>query len=238
MAGITPKEFEKHDGTNGNPSYVAIDGNVYDVSTSPMWKNGKHMATHSAGSDLTDAISSAPHGKEVLKKFTMVGILDQEPPKESNEAETTGMKIPPVWAEKMIALHSHPISSHFPQAFFVFAPLFLALFYLTGRESLERTAYHLLFAGFITAFPAIITGFIHWWYKFAGRPRPVFRLKIYLSLVLLALGGFVLGSHTFLGVLENEPVNWIILFLYFAMLPIVVFLGRAGGLIVFEGKGR
>ncbi|HSW38730.1 MAG TPA: DUF2231 domain-containing protein [Acidobacteriota bacterium] len=234
MTRFAGRELKEHNGKEGKPAYVAVDGEVYDVSASRMWKNGTHMAAHSAGFDLTGAIEAAPHGREVLRRFTHVGQLEQE----KSEEEMADVKAHPAWASVLIALHAHPVTAHFPQAFFTFAPLFLVLFYLTGNGSFERTAYHLMVAGFIMAFPAVITGFIHWWYKFSRRSRPVFRLKTGLSLLLLALGGFVLGSHTFSGVLETTPVNWVVLILYCAQAMIAVFLGKAGGMIVFEGKGR
>jgi predicted heme/steroid binding protein len=48
---------------------------VYDVSTSFLWKEGKHQVLHKMGVDLTDAMREAPHDGDVLKKFPVVGIL-------------------------------------------------------------------------------------------------------------------------------------------------------------------
>ena len=233
MPDITIKELEKQNGREGTASFVAVNGEVYDVSESPMWEQGDHMGIHHAGSDLTAAIADAPHGMEVFERVKKVGGLVQGVPTESVPARKL-----PAWASMMIALHSHPISAHFPQAFFVFAPIFLVLFYLTGVPSFERTAYHLLWTSFLVAFPSTATGFLHWWYKYSGRSRPVFKVKIVLSLLLLPVAGFTLGMHTAHGVLTQGSIDWLILMLYVAMVPIIVFLGRAGGLIVFGGRGR
>jgi predicted heme/steroid binding protein/uncharacterized membrane protein len=233
MSNFDLKELQKYDGREGKPSYVAVNGEVYDVSSSPMWEDGDHMGQHQAGSDLTEALFSAPHGKEVFESFKKVGVLVSAPPEEE-----TPRRVPPAWASLLLAIHSHPITSHFPQAFFVFAPLFLALFYATGERSFERTAYHLLCAGFLMAFPATATGFVHWWYKYGGRPRAVFRLKMVLSALLLPASGLVFAFHTASGALLPDSVHWALLFLYFLMIPLVVSLGRAGGLIVFNARGR
>jgi predicted heme/steroid binding protein/uncharacterized membrane protein len=234
MPTFTLKDLEKHNGKDGERTYVAVDGEIYDISDSSMWEKGNHMGQHHAGCDLTDAISMAPHGKEVLEGFKKAGALASAPKAE----DAIVRKAPPAWATMLLSFHSHPIASHFPQAFFVFAPLFILLFYVTGVRSFERTAYHLIGAGFLMALPATATGFLHWRYKFGGRSRPVFKLKIILSLVLLPMGGLVFIMHTYYGPLISGSFHWIILLLYCAMIPLVVSLGRLGGQIVFDGKGR
>ena len=70
-----PVTLAAFDGTGGKPVYAAHGGKVYDLSGSPLWKEGKHM-THSAGGDLTAAIGRAPHGVEKLEAFTAVGSYD------------------------------------------------------------------------------------------------------------------------------------------------------------------
>jgi len=233
MPSLTIEELGNHNGQKDALSYVAVDGEIYDVSPSPLWHGGHHMG-HNAGGDLTEALSRAPHGREVFEKIKKIGVLLQT----QEAADTTTQKIPPTWVSKLISLHSHPISVHFPQAFFVVAPLFLMLFYATGTRCLERTSYHLLCVGFLTAIPATATGFLHWWYKYSGRSRPVFRLKIILSLLLLPVGGLALALHSAWGPLGSDSINWTVLILYLVLIPLVVVLGRAGGLIVFSGKGR
>ncbi|MEM3880635.1 MAG: hypothetical protein QXD19_02690 [Candidatus Bathyarchaeia archaeon] len=45
------------------------------MSTSFLWKDGKHQVLHEAGTDLTEALKQAPHGEDVLNRFPVVGIL-------------------------------------------------------------------------------------------------------------------------------------------------------------------
>ncbi|MFH0847890.1 MAG: cytochrome b5 domain-containing protein [archaeon] len=80
MEGIELKEFSKDElarcnGKNGAPAYIAYRGDVYDVSTSFIWKNGNHEVVHSAGMDLTDSMEQAPHSADLLEKFPLVGTL-------------------------------------------------------------------------------------------------------------------------------------------------------------------
>lgn len=75
MKEFTKEELAQYDGKNGNPVYVAYKGKVYDLSESFLWKDGTHQVLHSAGLDLTDALEQAPHGRDVLEKFPVVGIL-------------------------------------------------------------------------------------------------------------------------------------------------------------------
>lgn len=75
MQTFTKEELAKFNGKNGNPIYVAHNGLVYNVSASPLWEEGEHQGMHTAGADLTKDILDAPHEKEVLERFPVVGEL-------------------------------------------------------------------------------------------------------------------------------------------------------------------
>lgn len=72
---FTHTELLTFNGTGQKPTYIAVGGDVYDLSESPTWKEGRHMGQHFAGRDLTDDLTAAPHGPEVLEKFKRVGRL-------------------------------------------------------------------------------------------------------------------------------------------------------------------
>lgn len=76
MRKFTRWELASYDGREGRPAYVAYKGKVYDVSSSFLWKEGRHQAGHKAGDDLTEAMGKAPHGEDFLSKFPVVGILE------------------------------------------------------------------------------------------------------------------------------------------------------------------
>jgi predicted heme/steroid binding protein len=54
--------------------WVALNGFIYNVSISRLWKNGKHYE-HWAGQDLTDELKDAPHTEKVFDKFAVIGRL-------------------------------------------------------------------------------------------------------------------------------------------------------------------
>lgn len=78
MRTFTKEELKKYDGRQG-PIYIACNGKVYDVSSSFLWKKGKHQVTHYAGCDLTEALKEAPHGSDMLDRCPLVGeLLDSD----------------------------------------------------------------------------------------------------------------------------------------------------------------
>ena len=54
---------------------MAVDGDIYDVTGNRKWLNGEHEDGMTAGRDLSEFISSAPHGRDILKQFEIVGNL-------------------------------------------------------------------------------------------------------------------------------------------------------------------
>lgn len=72
---FTVEELKAFDGKDGNPAYVALDGTVYDVTLIAAWLGGEHQGM-AAGQDISDKISSSPHGKTVLEQLTVVGTLE------------------------------------------------------------------------------------------------------------------------------------------------------------------
>ena len=61
-------------GTDKEEIWVALNGVIYDVSASRLWKNGKHYE-HWAGQDLSDELKDAPQTEKVFEKFEIVGKL-------------------------------------------------------------------------------------------------------------------------------------------------------------------
>lgn len=54
--------------------WVAVDGVIYDVTESRLWRDGKHYE-HWAGQDLSAELEDAPHSKSVFARFEKVGII-------------------------------------------------------------------------------------------------------------------------------------------------------------------
>jgi len=74
---MTPEELVRCDGRDGRKACVAVNGKIYDVSVSPLWKEGTHQDLHLAGADLTEALQQAPHVRAVIERFPVIGELTQ-----------------------------------------------------------------------------------------------------------------------------------------------------------------
>ena len=75
-----PKEFTldevaKHNGKDGMPGYVVINGTVYDTSKIEAWSGGNHFGV-SAGTDVTQYFAICHSNEDnILKKLIPVGVL-------------------------------------------------------------------------------------------------------------------------------------------------------------------
>jgi predicted heme/steroid binding protein len=69
------EELKQCDGKEGRPAYIACKDKVHDVTDDYLWIDGDHQGEHSAGKDLTEEISQAPHGEETLERVKLIGIL-------------------------------------------------------------------------------------------------------------------------------------------------------------------
>ena len=74
---ITKKQLALRNGIDKEEVWVAFMGDVYNVSKSKLWREGKHYE-HWAGQDLTRELKDAPHTTKVFEKFKIVGKLEAE----------------------------------------------------------------------------------------------------------------------------------------------------------------
>jgi len=88
---FTSEELKNLDGSNGQPLYIVFKGKVYNLTTSKLWPQGKHMGIHTRNEDLTSAIKGAPHGEDNIYRFPMVGeyetVAEQVPLPQSQQRE-------------------------------------------------------------------------------------------------------------------------------------------------------
>lgn len=72
---FTSEELAAFDGSHGKPAYVAVNGNVYDMSKEAVWGGGTHFGLY-AGKDLTPQFMACHKGMvEILTKLPKVGTL-------------------------------------------------------------------------------------------------------------------------------------------------------------------
>lgn len=70
----TPAQLALRNGVDKPEIWVAYLGQIYDVSASRLWRNGKHYE-HWAGQDLTEELADAPHSERVFDKWPIIGTL-------------------------------------------------------------------------------------------------------------------------------------------------------------------
>ncbi|TLM65210.1 MAG: cytochrome B5 [Deltaproteobacteria bacterium] len=83
---MTRDELAGYDGRDGRPAYVAVNGVIYDVTASPLWRDGNHQGAHQAGRELGEELKSAPHVRAVIERFPVVGRVEEAaaPPKSAS----------------------------------------------------------------------------------------------------------------------------------------------------------
>ncbi|MBF0457474.1 MAG: CopD family protein [Nitrospirae bacterium] len=70
------EEVSLFDGSETSPAAcIVYKEKIYDVTQSKLWKGGRHMNKHLAGSDLTAALKLAPHGEDKVIAMPLVGKL-------------------------------------------------------------------------------------------------------------------------------------------------------------------
>lgn len=71
---FTASELASYNGKNGAPSYVAVNGIVYDVTNEPLWAAGMHFGLN-AGLNHTEEFNTC-HKQNVLYNLVEVGRLE------------------------------------------------------------------------------------------------------------------------------------------------------------------
>lgn len=227
------EEVAKYDGREGRSAYIVFEDTVYDVSASKLWQDGSHMNRHQAGTDLTDQLVSAPHFAEVLNQDNIKKVGELKPDQYASDlpwyVKTLFSYFP------MLRRHPHPISVHFPTAYFSTALLFLILHYLLGKTgglNFDLFAFVLLILGVLTAFVSFGTGYFTLWVNYRLKKPALVQWKIRLALALLGVGVLALilkGT----GITSMAFFGWVYNILVLLLALLVMGLGYMGGLMVF-----
>ena len=77
MNRYTRQQLALRNGQDKPEIWVAFQGVIYDVTSSRLWKNGKHYE-HWAGQDLTKELGDTPHTEKVFEKFEAIGQLQAD----------------------------------------------------------------------------------------------------------------------------------------------------------------
>ncbi len=74
MKAYTRSQLALRNGTDREEIWIAFKGDIYEVTASRLWRDGKHYE-HWAGQDLTDELVDAPHTEKVFERFKKIGTL-------------------------------------------------------------------------------------------------------------------------------------------------------------------
>ena len=232
MKEFDPESLSQFNGKNGKPVHIAYQDRVIDVSNSKLWKTGLHMKRHQAGTDLTTDIEAAPHGVEVLDRYSQVGIF-----KKKEEAERPVPRTLSRLLERFPILrhHPHPMLVHFPIVF-MFAPtLFILLYLITGIQTFENTAWHCLGGGILFSPLAIATGYLTWWLNYLAKPMRPVTIKVRFSILLLTISIIAFIRRILSPEVLTFSAGGSILYflLIFSLVPIVTVIGWFGATLTF-----
>ena len=220
---MTLEKLKQYNGINGQKAYIAYKGNVYDVSSSPLWKNGTHKKLHEAGLDLTDALEKAPHAEEVFARFTIVDMLDQESSSKRN------------WVKWYRKYHPHPMLVHFPIALHLFAAGLNILFLFYHDASFATAVFYSFFVATIMGVLAMLTGILSWWINYSMAFTQVFVIKLSFSIITLLLG--IVGISIYLDNPDVVYLTSLLSILYHAIIFLtgitVIVLAYNGGKITW-----
>jgi len=173
---MTLDELKQYNGQNGQKAYIAYKGKVYDVTSSPLWKNGIHQKMHQAGYDLTDVLKNAPHGEEVFARFPMVDTLDGTAEKKFD------------WAAWYRKYHPHPMLVHFPIALHLFAAGADLIFLFHQTASFATAVFYTFFVATVMGALAMVPGILSWWINYKLAFTHIFVIKLLFSTITLLLG--------------------------------------------------
>jgi predicted heme/steroid binding protein/uncharacterized membrane protein len=234
---MTRDELAQNEGADGQRTYIAFQGFVYDVTESKLWKNGQHMRRHEAGADLTKELQDAPHDASVFERVSRVGRLAGEPRSapQSSEPQIPGILGRLIERVPFLRRHPHPGIVHFPIGFLSAASLFALLRLLTGRQAFETSAVYTMIAGLVVTPVAIGTGFFTWWLNYMAQPIRAVVYKIIFSVVLLILALVaVLWYRRDPSALSRGGAETIVLnALCLSLGPLSAVIGAIGGHITF-----
>ena len=232
MKEFDADELAGFNGENGNPTYIAYDGKVYDVSESKLWRKGQHMNRHRSGDDLTSDMQAAPHDFNVLERFPQVGIFKRPAVEEQVIPQPLAWL---VYRFPFLRRHPHPMTVHFPIVFVLSTSFFNILYLVTGVKSFEITALHCLAGGILFTIAGIITGIYTWWLNYMAQPLKAVKIKLPLTILMFVIEVIIFTWRILTPeILDSIHTGSVIYFLLvLSLLPMIMVIGWYGAAMTF-----
>lgn len=234
MKVYSPQDLLNENGEEGSRTLVAVDGKVYDVSSSKKWMKGKHMNRHKAGMDLSSDIRSAPHGLDVLERFEQVGTLE-----EVQAVPMTGLRGMVerfLNANPFFRRHPHPAAVHFPLGLLLCVPLLQIAALIAKSPCTEWAACCCLGLSFIFMPAVLATGYFTWWINYEATTSPIIRKKQRFAWIALALVALALVVRIYLvrdPLRLIDPFVLIYIVISFGLAGVIAMVGFLGGNLTF-----
>ncbi|MFQ5330335.1 MAG: DUF2231 domain-containing protein [Thermodesulfobacteriota bacterium] len=133
--------------------------------------------------------------------------------------------------------HIHTILIHFTNALYPVAALFIFLFLIFGSSSLNETYLYIMLLATISTPISYVAGIYEWKRRYQGAMKPIFVSKIRYGPVIFIIGGLcTLWRYLSPSILENFGITSVLfILLNLSILPVLVYLGHLGGVILHEG---
>jgi predicted heme/steroid binding protein len=227
MKKFNKEELRKYHGENNRPCYVSYKNKVYDLTASSRWKNGVHVKEHHAGMDLTEAMSNAPHGPELLANFPTVGKYFH-----AKQTYSSLRRIIYYFSD----IHAHSVCSHFTVSSFILSPVFLILSLLLPKQTIfENLSSYMLLIGLASLPFSIGFGLLDWWNKYSMDMSSLFKRKLFFSIVLTVTATICLiwPYYQVNLILNSRSYFLVYICLNVSLLVYTVILGAIGGKLVF-----
>lgn len=220
-------EVLNFNGKDGKPAYIIFKDKVYDVTQSRFWKNGVHMNRHKAGEDMTDFITMAPHGEDLLKRDNINFVCDVEPEQEIIDNKQK-------YREFYSKYHPHPVFIHYPMGIFYFGAFMLLLYLIFNIKSFEQASFYALICGTLSIIPAVLSGVLSWWLNYEMTMTKIFKNKLYFSIILGLISVLLSVFRIVNPQLEMMGnIFYIYVLFYFLCIPVVTFIAYNGGKITW-----
>ncbi|NTU52644.1 MAG: hypothetical protein HGA97_02875 [Chlorobiaceae bacterium] len=125
----------------------------------------------------------------------------------------------------------HPVAAHFSNGLVPVAFLSHLIFLLTGNSCFDYAVIYLLLIVLMAVPVSFFSGIREWKSKYKGVKAPVFKKKIRLSMLLMALGVTTVTIRVVAPdvMQRGDFLSWVYGAALIVMFPVVVLLGHHGG---------